>query len=299
MPHDRVAVLTGIACMVLATACFAVLDTTVKYIASTVSLLMAVTVRYLVQALLSAAVLVPLHGASLLRIRYPRLQLLRALVFVATTVLAMLALLRMPVGEFAAMMMVTPILVTVLSVTVMKEKVSVLHWLCLVGGMAGTLVILRPGSHLGLGWWALIPLACIACGTAFQLLSSHLGQHENAATTHLCTVWIAAVLGLLVLPWTWSPVASAGLWGLMVFMGVIGAAGHFILMKAYGRAPASTLMPYMYCQIGFAVLCGWWVFAHAPDAWAWGGIAVITLCGIGSAWLTARQHRPPARLPET
>jgi drug/metabolite transporter (DMT)-like permease len=82
-------------------------------------------------------------------------------------------------------------------------------------------------------------------------------------------------------------------------MGTASAIGHFLLAQAYRRAPASTLMPYMYCQIGFAVLFGWWIFAHVPDQWAWGGILLIAVCGMSSAWLTARQHRPVVVLTET
>jgi drug/metabolite transporter (DMT)-like permease len=181
----------------------------------------------------------------------------------------------------------------------MKEKVSAWQWLLLAGGMAGTLVIIRPGSHAGLGWSALVPLACVAASTAFQLVSSHLGRQENPAATHMWTMGICALLGALALPWTWAPVDTPWLWFMLVFMGVVGAAGHFVLMTAYGRAPASTLMPFMYGQIGFAVLGGWLVFAHAPDASAWAGMVLIAGCGIVSAWLTARDHRPLALLPET
>ena len=104
---------------------------------------------------------------------------------------------------------------------------------------------------------------------------------------------------LLLLPWTWSAVDSALTWVALCLMGTASAIGHFLLAQAYRRAPASTLMPYMYCQIGFAVLFGWWIFAHVPDAWAWGGILLIAVCGMSSAWMTARQRRPVVVLSET
>ena len=40
-------------------------------------------------------------------------------------------------------------------------------------------------------------------------------------------------------------------------MGLMGTVGHFLLILAYQRAPASTLTPYLYVQIGFAMLGGW------------------------------------------
>lgn len=298
MLSQRATVLSGIGYMVLATVCFAILDTTAKHLTASVPLVMMITVRYLLQAVLSTAVLAPVHGRRLLQVRHPRLQLARGALFAVTTLLALLALQRMPVGEFAAIVMLTPMLVTVLAVAVLKEKVSGWHWVFVSGGLVGALVILRPGSHIGLGWWTLMPLGCVAFSTVFQLLSSHLGRHENPATTHMCTVWSCALLGAVALPWTWSAVDSAWLWLLLALIAVASAVGHFTLAQAYQRAPASTLMPYMYCQIGFAVLGGWWVFAHAPDAWAWAGMALIACCGVASAWLAARERQSSALLPE-
>lgn len=299
MLKSRASILAGICFMVLATACFAVLDTAAKFTSASVPALMAITVRYLVQAVLSTAVLYPVHGRRLFRVRHPRLQILRGMIFSITTFTALLALQYMPVGEFAALVMLVPMLVTVLAVSVLKEKLSAWHWLFVSGGLVGALVIVRPGGHVGLYWWVLLPLACVAFSTVFQLLSSHLGRHENPAATHTWTVYLCAVLGLLGLPWTWSGGHSAWTWFLLVLMGVAGAAGHFILAQAYQRAPASTLMPYMYFQIAFSVLGSWLVFAHVPDAWTWAGMGLVAVCGVASAWLAARERQPAAVLPET
>lgn len=292
------AVLGGIGYMVLATFFFAVLDTTAKYTAASVPVVMALAVRYLFQALISSAVLLPVHGRSLWRVAHPRLQVLRGVLLTLTTLLALLSLKTMPVGEFAAIIMVTPMLVTVLAVRFLQEKVSVLHWLFVAGGLAGTLLIVRPGGHGGLGWDALAPAGCVLASTVFQLLSSHLGRLENPATTHFWSVWFGAAVGALALPWFWVQVDSHWLWAMLLLMGVAGAAGHFLLATAYQHAPASTLMPYMYGSIAFAVLGGWLVFAHVPDAWAWAGMALIACCGISSAWWSARERRPAALPPE-
>jgi drug/metabolite transporter (DMT)-like permease len=81
----------------------------------------------------------------------------------------------------------------------------------------------------------------------------------------------------------------------MVVMGVAGAMGHFLLILAYRRAPASTLTPYLYAQIGFAMACGWVVFGHVPDGWSILGMGLIALCGAAGAWLTLVEHRQTLR----
>lgn len=74
-------------------------------------------------------------------------------------------------------------------------------------------------------------------------------------------------------------------------MGLMGTVGHFLLILAYQRAPASVLTPYLYGQIAFAMLGGYLMFAHVPDAWALLGIAMVAVCGAMGAWLTVRESR--------
>ncbi len=281
-----------------ACACFATLDTTTKYVALSVPVLMALWVRYVLQALLSTALLFPLHGRAMFSTRQPWLQLLRGLLLIASTTMAFFSLRVMPIGEFTAIVMVTPLAVTVMAVVIFKERVAPLHWLFVFGGFAGTLFIARPGGEIS-GWMVLLPLGCMLSNSVFQLLSSHLGKSEHPATTHFYSVWVGAVLSTLTLPVAWVAVDSPLLWGLMLLMGVMGALGHFVLALAYQRSPAGVLMPYLYCHVGFAVLGGWIVFAHVPDGWAWVGIALIAVSGMCSAWLNAREKRIPAGVPES
>jgi drug/metabolite transporter (DMT)-like permease len=75
-------------------------------------------------------------------------------------------------------------------------------------------------------------------------------------------------------------------------MGLMGTVGHFMLILAYYRAPAATLTPYLYSQIGFAMLGGGW-FSHVPDNLSLFGIGMIAFCGAAGAWLTVRERRAP------
>jgi drug/metabolite transporter (DMT)-like permease len=91
--------------------------------------------------------------------------------------------------------------------------------------------------------------------------------------------------------WSW--------WALLCLMGFMGTVGHFFLILAYQRAPASTLTPYLYAQIAFAMLGGWLLFAHVPDATSLLGMALIAVCGAAGAWLTVRERRQPIEPAES
>ena len=286
-------VLPAIGFAVAACFLFAFLDTLSKYVVQTVPVLMALWVRYLVQAVLSSASLLPVHGRTILHTAQLRWQIVRGLFLVLSTILAILSVQRMPVGEFVAIIMLTPVLVTVLSATVFSERVSPAQWLCVVLGFAGALMIMQPGGQR-FGWATLFPLGCTSAAVGYQMLSSHLGKSENPATVHFFSMWTGALVGTLLLPWGWSSDHSAAVWWLMVMMGACGALGHFLLVLAYQRASASVVVPYMYTQVGFAVLFGWLVFGDLPDHLAAAGIALVILSGVGNAWQLRRKALPAA-----
>ncbi|HMA06289.1 MAG TPA: DMT family transporter [Ramlibacter sp.] len=282
--------MAGVALAVGAVACFGALDTTTKFVSASVPLLMALWCRYAFQALLTTATVLPQRGMSVLRTRNPRFQWLRGVLLLSSSLLAFASLKYMPVGEFTAIMMIAPLAVTVLAATLLKEQVSPLRWILVAGGFAGTLVIIRPGGE-AFQWASLLPLGLVVCNAWFQVLTSKMARTEDPVTMHLYTGWVGTLLATLALPFVWTTLPHWWLWLALSFMGLMGAIGHFMLILAYQRAPASTLTPYLYAQIAFAMLGGWLVFSHVPDAWSMFGILAIAICGAGGAWLTVRETR--------
>jgi drug/metabolite transporter (DMT)-like permease len=273
-----------------AAACFAALDTTTKAISAAVPLMMALWFRYAFQAVATTVVVLPLRGLQVWRTLHPRFQVLRGVLLLTSSLFAFASLRYMPVGEFTAIVMLAPLAVTLLAATVLKEKVSPMRWLLVAGGFAGTLVIIRPGGE-AFHWASLLPLGLVASNSFFQVLTSKLARTEDPVTMHLYTGWVGTLVASLALPLFWTQLTSAWLWAALCFMGVMATVGHFMLILAFQRAPAATLTPYLYSQIGFAMLGGWLLFSHLPDAWSFAGMALIALCGAVGAWLTVRESR--------
>lgn len=282
--RQRGETLAAIGFAVAACGLFALLDTATKYVVQTVPVLMALCVRYLVQAVVSSAWLMPTYGRAVWRMQQPRLLLLRGLLLVTSTILAIFSLRVMPVADFVGIIMVTPVVVTVLSATVFREVVGRWQWACVVLGFAGALFIIQPGGAQ-FSVSTLLPLGCMAAAVGYQLLSGHLGRNEHPAAVHFSSMWVGAIISAMLLPWGWVVIDSVFMWSLMVMMGLIGAISHYLLALAYQRAPATVVVPYIYTQVGFAVLFGWLVFADFPDHLSLAGIALVILSGIGNAWL--------------
>ena len=282
--------IAGIGLLTLAVICFATLDTATKVVTTQVPLLMAAWVRHAVQAVFSTTMAWPKLGRKMAETQMPGTHLARGLLMLLVTFLAFASLRFLPVGEFSAIVMTVPLLVTLLSSRLLGEHVSPMRIALVAGGFAGTLVIVRPGSDF-LGWAVVLPLLLVLCNTAFQLLTSRMTRTENALTTQFYTSWVCVVFGSLPLYWAWVTLPDWHMWGGMLIMGLAGGAGHFFLIKAFERAKAVTLMPFMYLQIAFGMLGGWLMFGHLPDGWSLLGIALIAACGIASGLLTVAENR--------
>lgn len=282
--------LAGIGLVVLAVACFALLDTTTKRVTAEVPLLMAVWARYFIQALFTTAWVLPRQGLAVLETAHTGKQLARGVLMIMVTVLAFSSLQVLPVGEFTAIVMTTPLLVTLLAARLLGEHVSKLRMALVAGGFVGVALIVRPTGE-AVSWYLLLPLLLVLANTGFQLMTSKLARTEATMTTHFYTSWVGALLTSIPLLWFWEPITEPALWAGLLLMGATGSLGHVLMIKAFERAPAGTLMPYMYLQIGFAMLGGWIMFRHIPDHFSLIGIGMIAVCGTAGGLLTLYEAR--------
>jgi drug/metabolite transporter (DMT)-like permease len=297
MPADaaRSHPLLAVGLTLLMTAMFATMDTLVRGLGAWLPVSLLLGWRYATQAGVMGLWLWRRRGRAGFVSQRPGFQALRGLLLLTTSALSFLALQRMPVAEFTAVMQLGPVFVTVLAAVLLKETVSGPRWLLVFGGLAGALIVVRPGSGL-FGWAALLPVAGAGCYSVFQVLTRKFALVEDPYATHF---WTGAVGTAVMLPvvaaWPGRhshalAALTAGQWVALVAVGLLGTAGHLLLVLAARLAPASTLMPFIYAQLAFATLAGWLVFARLPDAWGWLGMAVIALSGALGAWFNARRR---------
>ena len=292
----------GIALALLTPLLFAASDTAVRYLNGTVPLIAILAVRYATHLLVMGPCLAfsRRHGFASAN---PVFQLARGLLLLGCSGLFLIALQHMPVAECTAVLMLTPVLVTLMAATLLKEAVTPLRWALVIGAFVGVLVIVRPGSGV-FGWSALLPFAAALFYAMFQTLTSRYAALDNAYTTHFWTavVGMAALLpiaaltqalgsvgGLLGALATLPPSSMAVLLGI----GAASTAGHLWLILAFERQPASVVAPLMYFQIAAALILSGWFLDQWPDAMAWIGIAIVAACGAATARLNSGPKAPP------
>jgi drug/metabolite transporter (DMT)-like permease len=251
---------------------------------------LALWFRYLIQALFSTVFFLPKRGMSLFKTEHPKFQMVRGALLFGSSLCAFFGLKYLPVGEFTAIASITPLVVTLMGALSLGEKVRKLRWALVLGAFAGTIVIVRPGSQ-HFDWVLIYPLVLILTNSGFQLLTSRMARTEDPVTMNVLTGWVGTALGAFLLPFVWELPTEWFVWAQLLLMGSFATVGHYLLILAFSKAPATVLTPYFYTQIVFAMLGGWLIFDHMPDHWTLVGIGVVTMCGALGAWLTVRESR--------
>ncbi len=279
----------GAILLILLTALsFATLDTATKHTTQLAPVLMLLWFRYTFQAVVTLMLRFPFQRMTLFKTPNPRFQALRGVLLLCTSACSFFGLQQLPVGEFTAMAMLSPMAAAALAAYIFKTRISRLRWVLMLTGLLGVLLVVRPGGQV-FGWALLFPVVLVSTYASFQVLTSRLSGDENPYTTHFYTGLVGAVLMLPLAIFSWDTAALLTHWHWFVVVGFFGTFGHLMLIRAFNRASAVVLTPYLYAQIAFATLLGWLAFNHVPDIWAWGGIAVIALSGVGNALLSARE----------
>jgi len=285
--------LAGIALQLAAHLTFISMDTLVKLLTARFAVPQLMWARFLFGAMAVALVLRFVSGPLPWRSRVPGLQAIRSLTLAGSNLSFTTALVFIPLADATAVGFASPLLTVALAAVWLREKVGALRWIGVAVGMAGVLIVLRPpflfGAAGGAFHWALLlPLVTAAFFAVYQILTRKLATVDDPRTTILHTSLAAVLLPSLLLPSTWIPPVPAE-WGFLVLLGLLGGAGHGLLVLAYARAPASLLAPLSYSQMIWAMLAGVLVFGDWPDRVALVGMAVIAAGGIVVALPSGRR----------
>ncbi|HSW14286.1 MAG TPA: DMT family transporter [Solimonas sp.] len=293
---DSARPLSGVLLFVLGLFLFACMDTTVKYLTARYPVPAVAALRYMVHGLLMVVLLAPTEGRRLVQTQRTGWVLVRALCLAGATLFMGLALQRMPVAETTAMVFISPLLVVLVAGPLLGEKVGPFDWIAALLGFLGILLIARPGGATDVAG-VLYALGAAAVMTGYQLLSRTLAATERTIAMLFHTALLGSLLFGLALPWSWQgPLPPLPHVGLFLIVGACGGMGHYLFTAAYRQTPASALAPLTYVQLLWAVLLGWLVFDHVPDALSVAGMCVVTACGISAA-IRSHRSRPRADVP--
>lgn len=274
----RTGQLAGIGWILLAIFCFGIMDSLIKWLSAGYGTWQIIFFRALFSLLPIAVLLARDGGIAGLRTDRPWSHIIRALVGTVAIFCFFYSFANLPLADVYAISFAAPLIVTALSVPLLKEHVGWRRWTAVLVGFAGVLVMLRPGAGVVSG----AALVCLL-GTVFYALTMifvrHLSRTEtNAAIVFYYMATLTVVGAVAMLPAWRTPGALD--FALLAATGIIGGVAQLSLTQAFRLAPPSLLAPFEYTGMIWAVSFGYLFFGEVPDAAIWIGVAIVIASGL-------------------
>jgi S-adenosylmethionine uptake transporter len=239
----------------------------------------------------AAVFLVPLliRQPHPLRVAGPiHLHILRVLIMAFDTSAFYFATRSLPLADVMTFYLAGPLFITALAGIWLGERIRPLQGLALAVGFGGVLMALQPSGQ------TFTPAAVLALAGSLMFATSIVITRRLRQTHWLSLIsWQIIGAGLV------GALASTVVWvtptlldaGLMALVGLTSMLCFISINQALKLASASTLAPFQYMSIVWAILLGWLVWGDLPQPHMWLGIMLIVASG-GVVWLNERARGP-------
>ncbi len=184
----------------------------------------------------------------------------------------------LPIATASTLVWTSPILLTVCSALVLKEKVTLVRWFAVWAGFAGVLCVTTPfGSAFS--WPMFLPLAAAAFVVLRDLLTRQLDAGIDSKYVVLSTLILVTVAGGVASLFDWHPVEFGHLAWLFA-SSVLLSTGFFLQIKAIRLGELSFIAPFLFTGILVSVGWGYWLWDEIPTTSMVTGIALIIGSGL-------------------
>ncbi|MCS0596712.1 DMT family transporter [Massilia agri] len=272
--------------MMLAVFMFALMDTVMKLLSQRYPAIQVAALRSLTSLpLIIVYVGVKVGYGGIFRIRWP-LHILRAVLGIAMLSFFAFGIRKLSLAEAYSIFFIAPAIITALSVWFLKEKVNVARWIAIGVGLCGVLVVLRPS---GAGFLTIGGLAVLGAAAMYAISAITVGILARTDRSEYMVFWLMVMMSvgasLLAAPgWVAMSLKDAPL---LLGLALSGFIGQLAITEAFAKGDASSVAPFEYTALAWAVGLDWLLWQTLPDGWTMAGAAII----IGSGMYLIRHEK--------
>jgi drug/metabolite transporter (DMT)-like permease len=278
--------LYSIYAMVLAVFMFALMDTVMKLLSQRYPAIQVAALRSLASLpLIVIYVGLKVGYGGIFRIRWP-LHLLRAVLGIAMLSFFAFGIRKLSLAEAYTIFFIAPSIITALSVWFLKERVDRARWIAIGVGLCGVLVVLRPS---GAGFLTIGGLAVLGAASMYAISAITVGVLARTDRSEYMVFWLMLMMsigaGALAAP-GWVGMHMSDL-PLLLGLAQSGFIGQLAITEAFAKGDASSVAPFEYTALAWAVGLDWLLWQTLPDGWTVAGAAII----IGSGMYLIRHEK--------
>ncbi|OIP83205.1 MAG: EamA family transporter [Rhodobacterales bacterium CG2_30_65_12] len=222
--------------------------------------------------------------------KHPWWMALRTVAAMITGFSAFYAFSVLPLAQVYVVIFASPLLITILSIPLLGERVGIHRILAVIVGLAGVIVVLRPGSaELGLGHLAAGAAALF--GALTSVIVRKIGRDERTVVLMLYPMAANFLVMGALLALVYAPMPLQHLGGIAV-ISLFGFVAGLLLIAAYRNGEAAIVAPMQYSQIIWATLYGYFLFDERVDLPTVIGAGIIIASGV---YIVFRESRLGAK----
>ena len=260
-------------------AAYTVNDAMVKSIAHRYPIGEVIFVRGLMTAVVVGAVVVAFGHVRDLRLAADRPVIVRSLFDGLSTACFITALVHMKLADLAAMLQVSPLILTCLSVLFYREAVGWRGWTAIIVGFAGAMCVVKP-TPAAFDAWALMALAAASCSALRETQTRRIDRSvPTIVIAFMGSLGILLVGTLFAMTETWRAVPARDVAVLAKASIFVGAATYLIAL-AFRGVDLSVVAPFRYSYLITSALAGYLVFNELHDGWSLIGAGLIVASGV-------------------
>lgn len=196
-----------------------------------------------------------------------------------STIAFLTALAALPIGEASGITQFTPLAITAAAAIFLKEKVGWRRWTATLVGLAGVMLIMRPGTA-GFSMAGLLVLASISLIVVRDFATRSIAASISTITLTAMSSFATLIAGLLLLPFeTWTTPSPSDLVRLAV-AALFLIAGYVSIIIAMRTGEVSAATPFRYFSMVIALFAGWLIWNDVPDEVSLLGMGLVCAAGL-------------------
>jgi len=270
----------------MAWAVLPVMDGMAKHLSTEIHFLEVVWGRYFFMVVISVPLTFIFFKKHLTWPKNINIQLARSIFLFLSTILFFYAISVLSLAESLTLAFVSPIVVTLLSVILLKEQVGFRRWTAVIIGFIGAIIVIRPGFNE----ISLATFAGLGTGIAYAfyvIATRKLSSIDSPLLTLIFTGLSGAIIISIIVPFVWIT-PNLNQWLFLIGLAAAGTLGHFFLILSLNFAEASKLAPFAYFEIVTNIIIGYYFFGDFPDKWIWIGLIIIVSSGV---YISIRENK--------
>ena len=269
----------GVVSMILGMAAFVTNDSLIKLASTTLPTGQLVTLRNIVATLLILGLLVFTGQITQIRRAVDRVVVTRSSLDIVATILYLVALFHMPIGNITAINMATPLAMTAAAAVFMQIPVGWRRWTAVAFGFMGVLLIVQPSAQ-GFNAYSLLALASIVFIISRDLTTRRIDQGIPSLVVALANAIFVLCGALLLSAFEgWLEISLREIL-LLVGAGVFLVCGYLLIVDAFRHGDLATVGPFRYTGLIWALVSGYLIWGDLPNALAWCGIVIVVASGL-------------------